>query len=377
MKILVLAPHYPISENKAIGTWAHNQARALERIGCDIDVICPSPYVPHLGLDLPDNIERWAVLPAKRVMDEVTVYYPKTPVLKTGLSNRVLWDRFPSSQNIATWASVKRTVSNLTTANSYDGILCHNVIPAAYIGQKIRASTGAPMTLMLHSYFDLNRAKREPRRRTIFENAITTADTAVTVSKKMVNKVNEIAVREYQIIYNGYDPEEVRNAENEEKTSNLVSGKTITCVGGLTPRKGQDILIEAWDLLQKRIDMAEKSLVIVGDGNCAEKIENMIHDKDLQDSITLVKNLTRKELNLLFRDSYAFVLPSWDEPFGVVYTEVMPYGTPIVATRGEGFSELITDRENGCLVESKDPQDLSDTLEFMCTVLRWIDTGKQ
>ena len=30
-----------------------------------------------------------------------------------------------------------------------------------------------------------------------------------------------------------------------------------------------------------------------------------------------------------------FALPSWDEAFGLVYTEAMAQGTPVLALRGE------------------------------------------
>lgn len=362
MKLLIIAPYYPITEKKVIGTWAHNQALALEEIGCSVDVVCPSPYIPDLGINLPENIQRWAELPSEKELDGLTIKYPKIPVIETGITNNLLWERYPHSQNIASWTFTKKKFSKLLNTNSYDGILCHNVIPAAHLGQKAKEIANIPVTLILHSYDELLRASNHRRTGRIFERAIENADTVATVSHKMANKAKEIVATDFTITRNGYDVQEVQSTKAIEEKSQLTEGKTITCVGAFTYRKGQTVLIEAWNLLQDRIDMSDKSLVLVGGGPKETEIRNLIQKYNLTESVGIESKLTRRELNLLFRDSYAFVLPSWNEPCAVVYTEAMPYGTPIVATEGEGFSELITDGENGYLVGPQDIDDLSETL---------------
>ena len=49
------------------------------------------------------------------------------------------------------------------------------------------------------------------------------------------------------------------------------------------------------------------------------------------------------------------VLNSSDEPFGLVLIEAMASRTPVLATRVGGVPEIVTDRENGWLIESGDP----------------------
>jgi len=57
-----------------------------------------------------------------------------------------------------------------------------------------------------------------------------------------------------------------------------------------------------------------------------------------------------------------FVLPSWDEAFGLVYTEAMTQGAPIVACRGEGVEDFVTDGESGYLVPPRDAAALAAVL---------------
>jgi glycosyltransferase involved in cell wall biosynthesis len=47
------------------------------------------------------------------------------------------------------------------------------------------------------------------------------------------------------------------------------------------------------------------------------------------------------------------------EPFGRVIVEAMLAGTPVVATRGGGVDEIITDGEDGFLVPAADPPALA------------------
>ena len=56
------------------------------------------------------------------------------------------------------------------------------------------------------------------------------------------------------------------------------------------------------------------------------------------------------------------VLNSRDEPFGLVLIEAMACGTPVLATRVGGIPEIVTDSENGWLIESGDPAALASTL---------------
>jgi teichuronic acid biosynthesis glycosyltransferase TuaC len=57
-----------------------------------------------------------------------------------------------------------------------------------------------------------------------------------------------------------------------------------------------------------------------------------------------------------------FALPSWNEAFGLVYTEAMAQGTPVVACRGEGPQDFIEDGVSGYLVPARDAGALADVI---------------
>jgi glycosyltransferase involved in cell wall biosynthesis len=68
-------------------------------------------------------------------------------------------------------------------------------------------------------------------------------------------------------------------------------------------------------------------------------------------------------LKALYQQSYAFVMPSTQEGFGLAYLEAMQYAKPCVGCWGQGAEDVIVHGETGWLVrDPDDPQELLDTL---------------
>jgi glycosyltransferase involved in cell wall biosynthesis len=52
----------------------------------------------------------------------------------------------------------------------------------------------------------------------------------------------------------------------------------------------------------------------------------------------------------LYRRCEAFVLPSGQEGFGIVFLEAMYFGAPVIAARAKGAVDVVQDGETGLLV---------------------------
>jgi glycosyltransferase involved in cell wall biosynthesis len=73
-----------------------------------------------------------------------------------------------------------------------------------------------------------------------------------------------------------------------------------------------------------------------------------------------------------------FVMPSWDEGFGIVYLEAMAHGKPVIACRGQGIEDVIVDGETGLLVEPKDLESLKEAMIRLLTDRRLAeDMGRK
>ncbi len=127
----------------------------------------------------------------------------------------------------------------------------------------------------------------------------------------------------------------------------------IISAGNLKKTKGFDLLLQAI----ARIPETGLHLVIVGEGEYRAKLERQIADLGIEDRVLL----TGRQENSVFRNLLplfdAFVLPSYDETFGIVYLEAMAAGLPVVGIKGQGIDGVIEDGINGMLLR---PQKIGD-----------------
>jgi glycosyltransferase involved in cell wall biosynthesis len=92
----------------------------------------------------------------------------------------------------------------------------------------------------------------------------------------------------------------------------------------------------------------------VGDGDEKQEIEQMAHEYDIRNVLTITGWVDNPLAYANLFDQ-AVLLSRW-EGFGLVLAEFMKLGKPIVATAVDAIPDLITDYENGLLVEVDNPE---------------------
>jgi len=127
------------------------------------------------------------------------------------------------------------------------------------------------------------------------------------------------------------------------------SSQHILFVGLDWKRKGGPDLVEAFKLVLHKHPNAH--LTIVG-----AKPELQIPN------CTVIGPLPADKLNQYYQWASVFCLPTYQEPFGIVFIEAMTARLPIVATRVGAIPELVQDGNNGRLVEPGDIQGLASAL---------------
>lgn len=144
-----------------------------------------------------------------------------------------------------------------------------------------------------------------------------------------------------------------------------VRRKTCLYVGRISKEKNISALIEAFDLVHKKIPDAE--LTIVGNGPDLKKITKLVEKKNLQSVITLTGKIPYEKLlaSPLYRESTLFVTASTSENQPMSLLEAMSFGLPIVAVAKRGIPELISN--NGLLCKNGTPKELASC---MITILK-------
>jgi glycogen(starch) synthase len=166
-------------------------------------------------------------------------------------------------------------------------------------------------------------------------------------------------------------PHGTRDVRDQYVRSRPDDGKLrILFVGRIEARKGVDLLLEA--AYRVLPEFPEAELVLVGrynpsgGENCMARFaEVTAADTSLKGRITFAGELSDAELMQAYADCDIFVLPSRYESFGLVLTEAMMFGKPVIATRAGGMTEIIEHNGNGYLTKPEDPASLADALRSL------------
>jgi glycosyltransferase involved in cell wall biosynthesis len=120
----------------------------------------------------------------------------------------------------------------------------------------------------------------------------------------------------------------------------------ILTYGRYVKKKGFDLLLYAFrQLLDSGVNA---KLTIGGQGEELASLESLAKELKIQDSVRLGVWLDNVTAALDAAD--LFVLPSLDEPFGIVMLEAMARGVPIISSRTRGPVEVLN-KDTACLVE--------------------------
>lgn len=137
-------------------------------------------------------------------------------------------------------------------------------------------------------------------------------------------------------------------------------GGRLLCVASVTPRKGQDLLVTA---LQEHLAGLDWECLFVG--RIAREVPH--HDP----RIRFAGPRTGADLDASYAAADLFVLPSLAETYGMVITEALARGLPVLATGVGGVPEALglapDGTRPGILVEPGDPVALAEALRGWLT----------
>ncbi len=145
----------------------------------------------------------------------------------------------------------------------------------------------------------------------------------------------------------------------------------LLCVAAVTPRKGHDLLVEALAIAADR----RLECVCVGDldrapGHAA-RVRRAVRAHRLGDRVRLVGARTGDDLARAYAAADLLVLASRTETYGMVVTEALARGVPVLATDTGGVAEALGRAPDGAhpgmLVPPADPAALAAGLR------RWLD----
>lgn len=131
-------------------------------------------------------------------------------------------------------------------------------------------------------------------------------------------------------------------------------GRYVLFVGSLEPRKNLPGLLSAWNRIGK--EFPDVTLVIAG---ATGRVFSQVELPPQQEQVRFLGHV-ETELPGLYANAALFVLPSFDEGFGLPVVEAMACGTPVIVSDRGALPDVVCDA--GLIVNLSNPDNLSSAM---------------
>ena len=228
-----------------------------------------------------------------------------------------------------------------------DLAICHHFTPARAVAPLVTTRRVRSACMVVHDFDYFHPADREGRKRRRFlVRALRHSWTVIGVSSSICANVRrhvpELPAFRCKAIPNAIDVKGLRQRATDRQVARDAlaldpKAFVIGTVGRLVPFKAQSELISAFASVAS--EMTGAQLVVVGRGPLENDLRRQVEELDLVDRVFIRGFVDDAARHMRALD--LFVLPSHDEPFGLVLLEAMACGVPVIASDSGGPLEIL------------------------------------
>jgi glycosyltransferase involved in cell wall biosynthesis len=153
------------------------------------------------------------------------------------------------------------------------------------------------------------------------------------------------------------------------------AGGELLCVASVVPAKGHDVLLAA---LSSLTDLDWRCTLVGSldrDPDFVDQLHKTAADTGIADRLVFAGALPHDEVQAAYAGADALVLPSRGESYGMVVTEALAHGLPVVAAAVGGVPEALGHGEDGTtpglLIRPDDADALAGALR------RWLEDQRR
>ncbi|MBO1752264.1 glycosyltransferase family 4 protein [Actinotalea sp. BY-33] len=257
-------------------------------------------------------------------------------------------------------------VRSLLTELSPDVVHVHAgvVSPFAFDGARVALGHGVPLAITWHCMLDgVTPALRSVVRRSRWSHAPAALS---AVSSAAAGRVGEVFEARVAVVPNGMDLDRWTPGPLHEPGP-------LRCVATmrLAPRKRGVALVDAVADAMTQLAPGSLTLDLVGDGPERASISRRVARRGLGAVVRLRGRLPREDVREAYRSTDVFLAPAELEAFGIAALEARAAGLVVVARRGTGIEEFVTDGHDGLVVD--DDAGLSRALVALATRPRLLE----
>ena len=149
--------------------------------------------------------------------------------------------------------------------------------------------------------------------------------------------------------------------EEIPEESSLLQGNKIVSVGRLHPVKDFSTLIEVFYKVREKIP--NSSLTIVGGGEEYEKLNSLVQQLKMEDSVKITGMISKQEVKKQLLESDIYVMTSLTECFPMVLLEASSCGIPLISFDVPvGPKAIIKNGQNGFLIEDRNKEKMAEKI---------------
>ena len=190
----------------------------------------------------------------------------------------------------------------------------------------------------IERYFSVDH-DRNPKR---LGKLLDTADSVTACSQYILDQVIKLFP---QVANKGVVAHNSVNLKRfEDKTAYKHTSPYVLAYGRFTPKKGFDLLIQAWS--QSEYSQKGYDLILVGSGDEKNKLQTIANNCTVSNTIYFFGRATPNEVVHLLNGCHLVVIPSRQEPFGIVALEALAAHKPILATNVGGLPFVLESAAN-------------------------------
>ena len=290
----------------------------------------------------------------------------ETPV--TVLSNGVRMDDYGIR---SLWKYLRLALRLRVSARQVSMIHCGRALPEGLAALLCRRFGGPRYACWAHGE-DIGSALTSRELTVLMRMVYRGADVifANSVSTRGMLRQLGIAADRLEIVYPGVDTQRFRPDIDATEIRQRIAPHgeiVLLSVGRLQTRKGHDLMIQAVRRLTREHHRSLR-YVIVGDGLDRSKLEALVDQCGVRDSVTFTGEVASQLLPQYYAACDIFVLANRVEHgdvegFGIVFLEAAASGKPTIGGRSGGVPEAMADGLTGLLVGGTDADELAATIE--------------
>lgn len=373
LKILVVSQHFP-PERSGNASRISDMVKYISRDGSDVTVLAPHPSFPPGSFDKNWSLSRKTLVENVKLVNLFS-WQPSTK--DPGFIERMAYYlSFPFHAVLWTIINHKQFDVIMTSAppifTGFAGLFTKLLFKKKWVMDVRDLWINASISLGFlkeGSFFE--------RMSRMYEQACYSRSDMISVTTQelgedIVRTYNNISPSKVKVISNGVDTDFFYPIETEKKNQ-------IVYAGNIGHAQDLENVILAMKIVN---ELHPLKFIIAGDGDIKQKLEELVHEKGLEEFVTFTGLVPREEVHGLLAESLIGMAPlkkmkTLEYAVPTKAYEYMACGIPFVGS-GEGEIRKLAEASGGGIISENSPEDFADSIiELLFDPARMERMGKE